>query len=61
MHVCMYVAPSKSIVDAWYENVGYRYLGGDPIALQCSVQINPKQCKHAAGLASGIQILLEID
>ena len=23
-----YEAWSKSIVDAWYENMGYRYLGG---------------------------------
>ena len=29
-----YEPPSKSIVDAWYENIGYRFLGWH-IALQC--------------------------
>ena len=36
---CYHKPPSKSIVDAWYEKIGYRFLGGGPIALQCFVQI----------------------
>ena len=38
--MCTYEPPSKSIVDAWYENIGYRFLVGGPIALQCFIQIN---------------------
>jgi len=25
---CYHKPPSKSIVDAWYEKIGYRFLGG---------------------------------
>ena len=29
IYVCVYELPSKSIVDVWYENIGYRFfLGG---------------------------------
>ena len=37
----IYEPPPKSIVDAWYENIGSRFSGG-PIALQCFIQINTK-------------------
>ena len=57
-----YEPPSKSIVDEWYEIKVYRCMG-DPIALQCFVQINTKRWKNAAELAAQIQIskLLEMD
>ena len=35
--------PSKSIVYVWYKNIG-SFLGR-PIAFQCFVQINAKECK----------------
>ena len=28
IYIYIYEPPSKSIVDAWYENIGYRFLGG---------------------------------
>ena len=27
IYIYIYEPPSKSIVDAWYENIGYRFLG----------------------------------
>ena len=42
-YIYIYEPPSKSIVDAWYEDIGYQLsLLGGPIALQCFVQINTK-------------------
>ena len=28
LYNCIYETPSKSIVDAWHENIGYRFFGG---------------------------------
>ena len=40
-NICIYIyMPPKSIVDAWYKNIGYRFLVGGPIALQFFIQIN---------------------
>ena len=52
IRVYIYEPLSKSIADVWYENIGYRFLGGYRFTV--FYQINTKECKNSA--ESRIQI-----